>query len=91
MTIAIFVLKLNISVSSISQIIFFFGRWFNYLDVLLQIPVGYYFVQIIMKCHSATVHHSNLTFIVFKLGEKAGSDTSNLSYCFNLLVSNVVE
>lgn len=65
MTIAIFVVKLNISVSRISQNIFFFGRWFNYLDVPLQIPVGYYFVQIIMKCHSATVHHSNLTFIVF--------------------------
>lgn len=64
MTLVIFVVKLNISVSRISQIIFFLVAGLIILDVFLQIPVGYYFVQMIMKCLSATVHHSNLTFIV---------------------------
>lgn len=65
MTLVIFVVKLNISVSRISQIIFFLVAGLIILDVFLQIPVGYYFVQMIMKCLSATVHHLNLTFIVF--------------------------
>lgn len=65
MTLVIFVVKLNISVSRISQIIFFLVAGLIILDVFLQIPVGYYFVQMIMKCLSATVHHLNFTFIVF--------------------------
>lgn len=65
MTLVIFVVKLNISVNRISQIIFFLVAGLIILDVFLQIPVGYYFVQMIMKCLSATVHHLNLTFIVF--------------------------
>lgn len=65
MTLVIFVVKLNISVSRISQIIFFLVAGLVILDVFLQIPVGYYFVQMIMKCLSATVHHLNFTFIVF--------------------------
>lgn len=65
MTLVIFVVKLNISVSRISQITFFLVAGLIILDIFLQIPVGYYFVQMIMKCLSATVHHLNLTFIVF--------------------------
>lgn len=65
MTLVIFVVKLNISVSRISQIIFFLVAGLIIFDVFLQIPVGYYFVQMIMKCLSATVHHLNFTFIVF--------------------------
>lgn len=65
MTLVIFVVKLNISVSRISQIIFFLVAGLIILDVFLQIPVGYYFVQMIMKCLSATVHHLNFAFIVF--------------------------
>lgn len=65
MTLVIFVVKLNISVSRISQIFFFLVAGLIILDVFLQIPVGYYFVQMIMKCLSATVHHLNFTFIVF--------------------------
>lgn len=41
MTLVIFVVKLNISVSRISQIIFFFVAGLIILDFFLQIPVGY--------------------------------------------------
>lgn len=43
MALVIFVVELNISVSRISQIIFFFGRWFNYFGRSSTNPCGLLF------------------------------------------------
>lgn len=116
MTLVIFVVKLNISVSRISQIFIFFGRWFNYFGRFSTNTCGLLFCSNdheMSFCYCASL---KLDFYCFHLiGSllfkwpisflsnrslylkfwnvcawwKVGSDISNLSYCFILLVSNV--